>query len=197
MKRLRPSVVKSFPIPDISPVSFLSLSLMLLVLPLNWILCAMLAAFIHELFHVIAIYCCRERIRFISLSDMGAVIRTGPLSPFQELICAAAGPLGSFLLLIFHQNAPMLALCGLVQGIYNLLPICESDGWRMLHSVLMLLGFNHPDRFMYAVQFVTVLILILGVVCITVSFSCWILGGLVICSLLQKISCKERVMGLQ
>ena len=47
-----------------------------------------------------------------------------------ECLCALAGPLGSLILAFLPFST--LALCGLVQGLFNLLPIMPLDGGRIL-----------------------------------------------------------------
>ena len=67
----------------------------------------------------------------------------GCLSPVRELLAAAAGPVGSLSLMLMGRFFPRLALCGLVQGLFNLLPIYPLDGGRILRRALEL---ALPDR---------------------------------------------------
>ena len=61
------------------------------------------------------------------------------MSPGRELICILAGPAASLLLLCLARIFPRVAICGLIQGCYNLLPIAPLDGGRALHCLLSLL----------------------------------------------------------
>ena len=118
---------------------------MLLILPLPWLAAIFLAAIIHELCHLIVLKLCGIRVYQIHIRKHGAEIETEALSPLQELLCAAAGPAGSFLCLIFKEHFPILALCGLLQGIYNLLPIYPLDGGRIVHAFTVILFPYHAE----------------------------------------------------
>jgi len=112
---------------------------MLLLLPLNLILSIMIAAAIHEACHIMVLQYFRIPILRIELGIGGTMIQTGPLSLKEELICAAAGPCGSFLCIAFLRQFPLLGLCGLVQGLFNLLPIYPMDGGRILRCFCLYL----------------------------------------------------------
>ncbi len=150
---LLPSVSKSFPMTRRSSVKF-SLShksciigaLMVLLLPLPLLAAAMAAAAVHECCHIIALTLCRVQILDVTIRSGGAEIRTAPIMPAKELLCAAAGPVGSFLCLLLRRQLPLLSLCGLIQGFYNLLPIYPMDGGRMLRAVAALLFPRYAER---------------------------------------------------
>lgn len=61
------------------------------------------------------------------------------MSPGRELLCVLAGPAVSFSLLALARFFPRIAICGLVQGIYNLLPIYPLDGGKALRCMVSLL----------------------------------------------------------
>lgn len=111
-------------------------ALILLVLPLPWLLAAAAAAVWHELCHVLAVKLCGSSVRRVQVGSVGTVLECGNLPPGRELLCSLAGPVGSLLLLVFVRYLPRIAVCGLVQGIYNLLPFYPLDGGRALYSGL-------------------------------------------------------------
>lgn len=114
---------------------YLFLTLLLLLVPLKWLLAAIFAAAIHELFHVFVIRLCCGKIHSIHIGLRGAKLDIAPLSPVMELLSAAAGPVGSFLLLMLAAWFPRLAICGFFQGCFNLLPIYPMDGGRVLRCI--------------------------------------------------------------
>ena len=121
---------------QISPWFFLFLAMMLMFLPLNWVIAALLAALIHETFHIFAVLFLGGIITGVHVGVGGAVLMTEPLSGIRESICAFAGPFGSFLLVLLSRYFPRLAICGLIHGLYNLLPIFPLDGGRIFRGVV-------------------------------------------------------------
>lgn len=111
---------------------FLLGALWVLLLPPLWGLGALFAATIHELCHLMAVLLCGGQVLEFSIEPLGARMRITPLSPGSEALCALAGPAGSFCLLLLAERFPEAALCGLIQGGYNLLPIYPLDGGRFL-----------------------------------------------------------------
>lgn len=120
-----------------------ALALTLLVLPLPWVAAAVLAAAVHELCHYLAIAALGGQVGRIAVGSGGAAMELGCLSPVRELLAAVAGPVGSLSLMLMGRFFPRLALCGLVQGLFNLLPIYPLDGGRILRRALEL---ALPDR---------------------------------------------------
>ena len=132
-------------LPDVQATAgfYLMAAASVLILPLNVLLSFVLAASIHELCHILALFFFRNTVQEIHLSAFGAEIATGQLYPSQELICAAAGPVGSLLLTLFSKQMPLVALFGLCQGLFNLLPIYPMDGGRMVRSIFLLAKMRH------------------------------------------------------
>lgn len=110
-------------------------ALFLLIFPLRWLLAALLAAFVHELCHIVAVYLFGGKILSLEIGPFGAVIEAHGLNLFGECICALAGPAGSFLLVGFGHFLPMSAVCGLMQGAFNLLPVYPLDGGRAVSCI--------------------------------------------------------------
>ena len=115
------------------------LALAFIILPAKVLIAIILSVVIHELGHFIAIKWCSLPVYCIKLNLNGAKIITVPMSSQQELICAAAGPLSNFLLILFARHFPLLAVCSMFHGIFNLLPIGKMDGRRILIAMYQLL----------------------------------------------------------
>lgn len=111
-------------------------ALLLLTVPVDWLLAMVLAAGAHEGAHCLAVRTLGGRVYRLRFDCGGAVMETGGLGRSGELLAALAGPLGSFLLLFLIRWMPRTALCGLIQGLYNLLPIYPLDGGRALRCAL-------------------------------------------------------------
>ena len=124
---------------EISAGTYIGAALCVLLLPMNWLLGWLVAVSVHEGGHIIALKLCRLPIRGIRIGLWGAEISVPVMSPGQELICAAAGPVFSFMLLFAAGWIPVAPLIGMVQGLFNLLPIYPLDGGRMLRSVRMMI----------------------------------------------------------
>ena len=120
----------------VQPSACILMAALLLLLPLDWLIAALLAAAVHELGHLAVIYAFGSRPEFLSVGGFGAQIHTGPLDNRAEFFCAAAGPAASLFLLSLCRFFPKLALCGAVQGMFNLIPVHPMDGGRMLRCFL-------------------------------------------------------------
>ncbi len=121
---------------EAAPSACVLAAFLLLTLPLRWLLAAVFAAGVHEMCHVLAVRLCGGRIFRIQIGPAGAALETDSLSFPREMLCALAGPAGSLLLLSLGKWFPEAAICGAVQGIYNLLPVYPLDGGRALRCFL-------------------------------------------------------------
>ena len=119
----------------ITPGAWILGALMLLILPLNWLLAAGTAAFLHELCHYLALRLCAVPVFRVQISGRGAMMDTAPMGLRQEFLCALAGPLGGLFLLLFIRHIPRIAICAGVQSLFNLLPVYPLDGGRALRCL--------------------------------------------------------------
>lgn len=117
---------------------------LLLLLPVQWVMGMVLAAAVHECFHALAVYLMGGKILRLSIGTRGALMEATPMQGASALACSLAGPAGSMLLLLFVRWLPRTALCGLIQGCYNLLPLLPLDGGRAMSCLLELL--LSPER---------------------------------------------------
>lgn len=123
----------------IDPWTYLFGAMLLLTVPLPWLAAAVTAAAFHEVCHLGAIALLGGTVTEIQIGPRGAQIGTRLPGKVQELLCALAGPAGSFLLGCLCRFFPRLAICGWIQGLFNLLPIYPLDGGRVLCCCLELL----------------------------------------------------------
>ena len=168
-------------------------ALCLLILPLRWSTGALLAALVHELAHCILIYICQGQIFSVTLGRQGTVMDVSSMGPGREVLCALAGPVGSFCVILLGNIFPEAAVCALVQGIYNLLPFYPLDGGRILRILF-------PERLYLAAESFFLVLL--------AGFALWIMtlnrevGGMIFLFLCfpliwGKIACKESKQRVQ
>lgn len=120
----------------VEPLAWIWWAAMILLVPGNWLLSAAAAACIHEAGHILSLLLLGGKVRGIRLGPLGAVIEGEGVSGPAAAVCTLAGPLGSFLTLLLLRPFPMLAVCGFLQGCFNLLPVYPLDGGRILAYLL-------------------------------------------------------------
>lgn len=111
------------------------LGLMGLLFPVRVLAGLLLAAAIHEAGHILAVRLCGGRLYRIRLHIGGARIDSAPLSPGRELLCILAGPAAGTLTVLAWRVFPELAVAGLLQTVFNLLPLPNLDGGRALRNI--------------------------------------------------------------
>jgi len=178
-------------------VYFLFLTVILiLIVPVKWLIAALLAATVHECFHLVAIFLQGGKILGIRIGAGGTVIYTDLQDYKSELYAALAGPIGSFLLVGLYAVVPRVALCAFVQGCFNLIPVFPLDGGRILHSVC---GIWFPkyanrvtDTLAYIVKFLLCLVCFIYGCFYCSSFALWLCIFLAVGIFLRKRPCKPR-----
>ena len=186
----------------ISTGAILSVALALLILPLSLLLSLFIAAAIHELCHYLALRITGTRVYDITVNPFGATMVTDAMEPGKEVFCALAGPAGSFLLVASHRIFPEIALCALVQGCFNMLPVYPLDGGRAIGGILEMLKISCKDRILPVLRWLTGLVIGFGC---GYGFFVWDLGwGLAILGVMlllrifpRKTPCKECFFGVQ
>lgn len=176
----------------VEPAVWLLGAALLLILPLNWLLSALIAAVFHELCHWAAVRVCGGRIHRLYIGIGGAVMDAPAMEAGAAVLCAAAGPVGSLSLLLFARFFPGIALCGAVQGIFNLLPLYPLDGGR----ILRILASKKTCEY---VRIVTVVLLLTGWILVGVYLKLGIITALIPAAAAKgiKYPCKEGKEGVQ
>ena len=100
------------------------------------LLSGLAAMLLHEMGHIAAALTLKVKIYQIGIRWKGAYIRRQFGTARQNLIITVAGPgINLWLALLFYRISPNFALCNLVIGVTNLLPIPASDGSRALDLI--------------------------------------------------------------
>ena len=164
---------------EIQPGFGILWALLILTLPMKFLMAAMLAAFFHEACHALAVWCLGGRILNMTITAGGMVMEVSELDVKGECLCALAGPAGSLMLAVLPF--PTLALCGLVQGLFNLIPIMPLDGGRVLGCILELVCPQHREKIEICME----LFLLVGAIYLgTWAVLLWL------CLVFRKFPCK-------
>lgn len=94
------------------------------------------AMVLHEAGHVVAALALNVKVHEIGIHWKGPYIRRASGTGTQNLAITLAGPgMNLWLALFFLSTSPHFALCNLVIGVVNLMPIPASDGSRALQLI--------------------------------------------------------------
>ena len=106
----------------------------------NIVSLSVMACILHELGHIFAIRCLGSHVKEISITIVGAEIKTERLLDYRsEGIVALCGPCVNFLLAMLFgipEWGHVFAGINLALGSLNLLPVHPLDGGRMLRAAL-------------------------------------------------------------
>lgn len=169
-------------------------SMIILLFPLSWLFAIIIAAFIHEMGHYLAVRCCGKRISAFRVGITGAILETSDLSTTQEFICTLMGPLAGFLPMLAMRWIPRIAFCAMMQSIFNLLPIYPFDGGRCLRCVARF--FSIPQRLCSFFEGIALCILIIlavyGMVTLRLGVAPLLVVGVTIFKVINgKRPCKQ------
>ena len=95
-----------------------------------------MAAIFHEFCHYAAIRLLTGNRSNVRLFSYAAHMNLPEMSCGAEILCSLVGPIGGILLGMLWLWFPRLAMAGVLQSVYNLLPIYPLDGGRVLRCLL-------------------------------------------------------------
>lgn len=144
----------------LDPWAAIAGAFLLMVVPLTWLGACVVAAAFHEACHLLAAKWVGAEIESLTVGVSGARISARFPDRKGELLTALAGPVGSLLLLVLLSVAPRLALCGGVQGVYNLLPLYPKDGGRVLKCLMEMVLPQQSERLCRWAEITALLILV-------------------------------------
>ena len=159
------------------------------LLPLQWMCAAAVAALIHELGHYVAVRLFGGEVHNVRFNMFGAVMEATDLKNYAELICLIAGPVAGLLPLLTFRFFPTVALCGIIQSAYNLLPIYPLDGGKILQRIILMSGGNE-DIFL-GIEYIVVLVLFFVCVYIWIRFRISLFLFFLV-FLFRKTPCKQH-----
>lgn len=180
---------------QIDPQAYFFWALLLLLLPLKWLLAAFFSALVHEISHIFVLKIQGGTIYRIHVHWNGCVIEADRGRQTSDFCSILAGPLGSLSLLFLYRIAPQIAVCGLIQGAYNLIPLMPLDGGRLFHEILYRICPERTQIIMQGTESVLRIGIVTGILIMMNAQRMSLLPGLMLViwnirAALRKIPCK-------
>ncbi len=148
---------------SVQPAFYIFIALSFFSLPMQWVIGWLVAAGMHEFFHILMMWILKVPIQSIRLCVSGAVIATGTVMPLKEYLCAMAGPVGGLLALLLIKVMPQIALCAAIQSLYNLLPVYPLDGGRAVKCMATHFSGDEKAERISKVLTIIVIIILAGI----------------------------------
>ena len=184
---------------QIDPLLFLLLPAVVFMIPLPWCIAVFLSALIHEMAHYVCVLLLNGKIVSLRISMRGAIMDARLSNHLSEFLSILAGPVSSCALFYLYPRFPELAACGIIQGLYNLIPVLPLDGGRLLQCILYCWLPNYAQYIIYIIRRMTTVVFILVGIWSAFSRNWSIFAGtmLILSSLRGKIACKEGGIKVQ
>ena len=188
---------------DVEPAACIFLALLFLTIPAPWIISAATAASIHELAHIGAVCAAGGRIYSVRIRSHGAVIESSQLTSGWELVCVLAGPMASLLLGCTVCLIPKIALCSMVQGLFNLIPVLPLDGGRALYCMTkMIFSPETGEKVCNTIEMIVFILIIAAAFWLffTLGWGVGVFWGILLLlsrTIAGKIPCKDRRFAVQ
>lgn len=185
------------------PAAYSFFAALLLLLPLKWLAAACFSIALHELCHYFTLKLFAVKIFEIQIACTGVTMRTEPMKPQKELLCALAGPASCVIAFALARWFPRFAVCSAFHAAYNLLPIYPLDGGRALYCLTQLfLSDLASNRLCRIAEYFCVCAIMFAGLYGALVLHLGILPVLVGCmltwrALYRKIPCKQPQLGVQ
>lgn len=182
---------------------YVFLAVLLLLLPLKWLVAACFSIALHELCHFLALKLFAVRIYEIQITCSGVTMRTEPMKPQKEFLCALAGPASCLIAFALARWFPRFAVCSAFHAAYNLLPIYPSDGGRALYCLTQIfLSDTASNRLCHVAEYFCICAIMFAGLYGSFVLHLGILPILLGCmltwrALYRKIPCKQAQLGVQ